>query len=411
MYGGTCINVGCIPSKSLVKNANLAKLKDRNFEEDREFYRKSVEEKVELITMLRGKNYNKLDGIETVDIIDGIASFVDNHTVKVVTEDQEYKLEADKIFINTCAKSIIPDIEGLKDNPNVYDSEKLMAEYELPRKLTIVGGGYIGLEFASMYSSQGCEVTVLDRSEEFLSREDEDIAQAIKETLEKKGVKIVLNASTTKVDGDVLHYTVGDEDITIEGTKVLLATGRKANTDDLNLENAGVEVTDRGLIKVDDNLKTTADNIWAMGDVCGNQQFTYISLDDYRIVKSALNGGDYDKTKRKNVPYSVFIDPSFSRVGMNEKEAKKEGIEYKLFKMPTAGVPKAQVLQETEGILKVLVDSNTNKILGAMFFSAESYETINIVKLAMDLDAEYTVLRDMIYTHPTMSESINDLLS
>lgn len=178
----------------------------------------------------------------------------------------------------------------------------------------------------------------------------------------------------------------------------------------MNLEKANVEVTDRGLIKVDKHYKTTADNIWAMGDVASSLQFTYISLDDYRIVRFAvLEKGKYNLEKRKNVPYSVFITPSFSRVGINEKEAKEQGIEYQLFKIQAAAIPKARVLDSPEGILKALVDPRTGKILGAMLLCEESYEMINTVKLAMDLEAEYTVLRDNIYTHPTMTEALNDL--
>lgn len=178
----------------------------------------------------------------------------------------------------------------------------------------------------------------------------------------------------------------------------------------MNLEKANVEVTDRGLIKVDKHYKTTADNIWAMGDVASSLQFTYISLDDYRIVRFAvLEKGEYNLEKRKNVPYSVFTTPSFSRVGINEKEAKEQGIEYQLFKIQAAAIPKARVLDSPEGILKALVDPSTGKILGAMLLCEESYEMINTVKLAMDLEAEYTVLRDNIYTHPTMTEALNDL--
>ena len=410
MYGGTCINVGCLPSKSLVKNAELAVLKDGDFNIKADFYKKAVEEKNNMTAMLRKKNFDKLDSLENIDIINGEAAFIDQHTVCVSTDDNEERLEGEKIFINTGAYPFIPPIDGIEGNPNVFTSESLMDLEDLPRRLTIVGGGYIGLEFASMYASFGSEVTVIDSSEEFLKREDTDIAETIREILENKGIKIISGARAKNVEADTLYYEKEDDRFSIEQTKILLATGRRPNIETLNLEKANVEVTDRGLIKVDKHYKTTADNIWAMGDVASSLQFTYISLDVYRIVRFAvLEKGEYNLEKRKNVPYSVFTTPSFSRVGINEKEAKEQGIEYKLFKIQAAAIPKARVLDSPEGILKALVDPSTGKILGAMLLCEESYEMINTVKLAMDLEAEYTVLRDNIYTHPTMTEALNDL--
>lgn len=411
MYGGTCINTGCIPSKSLVKNADISNLKESNIDNKERFYEKSVNEKEEVTSSLRMKNYEKIDGIDSVEVIDGESSFIDKNTLKVVTESEELKLEGEKIFINTGSYTNFPKIEGIEDNENVYTSKTLMEETSLPKRLTIVGGGYIGLEFASMYSSFGSEVVILNRSEKLLDKEDDDIAESIIKVLESKNIKILNSASTTKVDGSTVYYEVDGKEEKIENTKIIVATGRRANIKKLNLENAGVEVTKKGLIKVNERLQTTADNIWAMGDVCGNKQFTYISLDDFRIVKSSLENGDYTLDKRKNVPYTVFITPPYSRVGLNEKEAKEKNIEYKLFKMPTKAVPKAQLLQKTDGLMKVLVDKETDKILGAMLFSSEAYEVINIIKLAMDLNADYTILRDMIYTHPTMSEALNELLN
>lgn len=411
MYGGTCINIGCLPSKNLVKSADKISEMDVDFKRKSELFHDAITEKMEMVKMLNGKNFKKLDSMENVDVIDGFGSFIDAHTVKVETEDGDIILEADKIYINTGAYTSIPDMEGIKDNPHIHDSETIMELAELPKKLTIVGGSYIALEFASMYSDFGSDVTVLDRGDRFLKREDEDLAEEIKSILMGKGIHIIQGASTKRFAEDIVYYEVDGEELSIEGTEILLATGRNPNVEKLNLEAAGVELTDRGLIKVDEHLKTTADNIYAMGDVAQNLQFTYISLDDYRIVNSVVSGdGSYTMEDRKNVPYSMFITPPFVRVGINEDEAKKRGIKYEVKTMKTAEIPKAQVLGKTAGMLKVLIGED-KKILGAMLLCEEAHEIINIIKLAMDLDQDYTVLRDMIYTHPTMAEAFNDLFN
>lgn len=409
MFGGTCINVGCIPSKSFVKNAEKMDT-EASFEEKAKRYNSAVGEKNELTTMLRGKNYDKLNQFSNLDIIVGTAEFIDNKSIKVTTNDGELLLEADKFFVNTGSTPFVPGIEGVKENPNILLSEDLLALEELPENLTIIGGGYIGLEFASMYSAFGSKVRMLVVEDEFIPREDRDIAQSILEAFEAKGVEILLSVKTKKFVGDSVYYEKDGVEKVIENTKILMATGRKANTQNLGLEKAGVELTERGLIKVDETLKTTAPNIWAMGDVCNNLQFTYISLDDYRVISSQFYGdGEYKTSSRKNVPYSVFISPSFSRVGLNEKEALEQGYNIKVFKMPTAAIPKAQVLKKTQGMLKAIVDMDTEKILGAMLFCEESHEVINIVKVVMDLEGSYKTLKNTIFTHPTMAESLNDL--
>lgn len=347
-----------------------------------------------------------------MDVIDGFGSFVDRNTVKVETKDGDIEILGEKIFINTGAKTSFPKLEGIKDNKFVYDSEGIMEFEELPKKLTIIGASYISIEFASIFSGFGSEVVVLDRGDEFLKREDRDIAQEIKSQLENRGVSIYQNASTTKIENDKVFYKQDGKEKYIEDTIILLAIGRKPNIEKLNLEAAGVEIAESGLIKVDKHLKTTAENIWAIGDVCERQQFTYISLDDYRIIKSTLAGdGSYNLEERKNVPYSMYVTPTFSRVGLSEEEAKKNGINYKIKTMKTAEIPMAHVIGKPEGMLEALVDENSNKILGVMLLCENAHELINIVKLAMDMDADYTVLRDNIYTHPTMAESFNDLFN
>lgn len=411
MYGGTCINVGCIPSKSLIHSAAAAQGQKES--EKADTYRKAVEEKRRLTGMLRKKNYDKLDALENVTIYDGQAAFAGSKLVEVKAKNETFRISAEKIFINTGAAPRIPAIEGIKDTAGVYTSAGLMDLDMFPERLVIIGGGYIGLEFASMYSGFGSKVTVIQDGETFLPKEDADIAGEIKKILEEHGVEFCLGAKIKKVEnGPAVIVECKGQEMRMEADAVLVATGRIPNTAELNCEAAGVELTPRGAVKVDELLRTTAEGIWAMGDVAGGLQHTYISLDDSRIVENQLSGGKtYNTSMRRNVPYSVFLATPYSRVGMNEREAREAGCQVKTALLPAAAVPKAQVLNAPKGVLKAVIDEKTNKILGAMLLCEESYEMINIIKLAMDMDADYTVLRDQIFTHPTMSEALNDLFS
>lgn len=408
MYGGTCINVGCIPSKRLITEAATAPKSD--FASKAAYYKKAIEGKRALTGALNQANYNKL--IQAgVEVIDGMASFVDATHVEVKTKDGVLQLEGKQFVINTGATSVIPGIPGVKDSDKVYMSESMMDLDELPEKLTIVGGGYIGLEFAAMYANFGSKVTVVQDIDVFLPREDKDIADNIRSVLEAKGIEIVTGAKTTKIEGATLYYTVGDTDTVLEGDAILMATGRRPNTDGLEAQKAGIALSDRGAVVTDEHLRTNVPNIWAAGDVCGNLQFTYISLDDSRIIMSDMSGkGDRTTQNRGAFSYSVFIDPPFSRVGLSESEAKAKNIEYRVMNLPSAAIPKAKVLRKPEGVLKALVGAD-DQILGVQLFCAESHEMINLVKMAMDNNLKYQVLRDFIYTHPTMSESLNDLFA
>lgn len=413
MYGGTCINVGCIPSKSLITSAaKSAADPDKSFESAQKRYEAAVGEKRRVTAMLNKKNYDKLNSAANVSVIDGTARFLDPYTVEVSSKNERTLITAEKIYINTGSSSVVPAISGIENNPHVYFSDTLMDETALPRRLAIVGGGYIGLEFASMYASFGSLVTVLQDGESFLPREDGDIAQEIRKILEKQGVEFKLGVKILSVDGDgALHYLENGQESVCPSDAVLLATGRRPNTDELNLSAANVELTARGGIVTDDGLQTTQPGIYALGDVRGGLQFTYYSLDDYRVIVSGLTGGSYNNSSRKNIPYNVFMATPFARVGMNEAEAKAQGVGFTVARLPVAAIPKAHVLGKTDGILKALVDKNSGKILGVMLLCEEAYEMINIVKLAMDMDAPYTVLRDQIFTHPTMSEALNDLFT
>ena len=419
MYGGTCINIGCIPTKTLVHQAKMASaLKDATFEERSEFYRNAVSVKESVTSALRNKNYHNLADNPNVTVYTGIGSFVSADVVAVRTATEEIRLTSKQIIINTGAETVIPPIEGVAGNPFVYTSTSIMELADLPRRLVIIGGGYIGLEFASMYASFGSQVTVLESYPELIAREDRDIAASVKETLEKKGIVFRMNAKVQSVNRveDKAIVTFADsqtnEVFVLEADAVLLATGRRPNTKDLNLEVAGVEVDVRGAIIVDEYLKTTNPNIRAGGDVKGGLQFTYISLDDYRIVREDLFGDKERRTGDRNpVSYSVFIDPPLSRIGLNEEEARRQNRDIIVKKLPVMAIPRAKTLGETDGLLKAIIDKNTGKILGCVLFAPDSGEVINTVAVAMKTGQDYTFLRDFIFTHPSMSEALNDLFS
>lgn len=404
MYGGTCINIACLPSKRLIiEAANGVSYVD------------AVNGKNEMTAQLREKNYHMLADEKTITVLDGKAHFIADHEIEVeLPNGKKAQYKGDRIFINTGAVPVMLSIPGLKESKYILDSTQAMDEKKIPKNLTIIGAGYIGLEFASMFAKYGSKVTVLDHNKEFLVREDEDISNAVRKDMEDAGIKFELGADIEKITDEKtdakVTYQINGKTKAINADRILVATGRKPNTENLGLENTAIETTDRGAIKVDDFLRTTVDNVWAIGDVKGGLQFTYISLDDFRIIKDQLFGtGARMVSDRKVIPYSVFISPALSQVGLNEKQANKLGKEYKLFKLPVTAIPKAKVAKDNRGLFKALVDPETEKILGATLYGIESYELINMISLAMKAHLSYTVLRDQIYTHPTMSEAFNDL--
>lgn len=419
MYGGTCINIGCIPTKKLVHMSKVISYrKPSSFEQYAEEYCKAIAEKRELTALLRKKNFDNLDSKDTVTVYTGVASFRSPHQIEVKAGGEALLLESEKIFINTGATTILPSIKGLEGNPFVYTSTSIMELDKLPRRLVIVGGGYIGLEFASMFAGFGSEVTILEGGDKFIAREDRDIAEAVKAVLEKKGITIHLNAQVQSIEHNgaeaVIIYKENREglDKQISAEAVLLATGRKPNTEGLNTEAAGIQLSNRGAILVDEHLRTNVPGIWAMGDVTGGLQFTYISLDDYRVIKDELFGkGTRTKDDRLGVAYSVFIDPPLSRIGMGEEEALNSGRKVSIARIPAAAFPRTRTFDQTDGLLKAIVDTETGEILGCTLFCAESTEVINLVSLAIRAGKDYTFLRDSIYTHPSMSESLNDLFA
>lgn len=419
MYGGTCINTACIPTKALIHQAKISEYRKlKTFEEKAQAYQKAIAEKNEVTAFLRKKNFDKLNEHPNVDVYTGTGAFLSPTEVEVTTETERFVLNGDRFFINTGAETVIPPIAGIRESQRVYTSSSIMELDRPPEQLVIIGGGYIGLEFASMYAEFGSKVVVLESYPQLIGKEDKEIAEATQKVLESKGIEFRLNASVQEIqDTDettiVTYKDAASQTIhNLFADAVLVATGRKPNTEGLNPGAAGIKTDERGTILVNEFLQTNVPHIWAIGDVKGGLQFTYISLDDYRIIRDQLFGKGTRKTTDRNpVVYAVFIDPPLSRIGMTEKEAVEKGYEIKTRTIPVATIPRARVLGGTDGLLKSVVDARTGKILGCTMFCVDSSEAINIVSLAIKAGLDYTALRDQIYTHPSMSESLNDLFT
>ena len=417
MYGGTCPNIACIPTKTLVHEAGIAALLYHDdYPKQANLYKQAIGRKNRLTSFLRNNNYERLSKRPNVTVYTGEGSFVSANNIKVALPEGDIELQGKEIFINTGSTPIIPAIDGIKESQKVYTSTTLLDLNVLPQHLIIVGGGYIGLEFASMYAEFGSKVTLLEGGNRFMPRNDQDIANSVKEVLEKKGIEIHLNARAQSIhdtnDGVTLTYSdVSDgTPYFVDGDAILIATGRKPMIEGLNLQAAGIGVDAHGAIVVNDQLRTTVPHVWAMGDVKGGPQFTYLSLDDFRIIRDQLFGDKKrDIGDRDPVPYAVFIDPPLAHIGLTEEEALKRGYSFKVSRLPATSVVRSRTLKQTDGMLKAIVNDHSGKIMGCTLFCAEAPEIINIVAMAMKTGQHYTFLRDFIFTHPSMSEGLNEL--
>ena len=417
MYGGTCPNIACIPTKTLVHEAGIAALLYHDdYPKQANLYKQAIGRKNRLTSFLRNNNYERLSKRPNVTVYTGEGSFVSANIIKVALPEGDIELQGKEIFINTGSTPIIPAIDGIKESQKVYTSTTLLDLIVLPQHLIIVGGGYIGLEFASMYAEFGSKVTLLEGGNRFMPRNDQDIANSVKEVLEKKGIEIHLNARAQSIhdtnDGVTLTYSdVSDgTPYFVDGDAILIATGRKPMIEGLNLQAAGIGVDAHGAIVVNDQLRTTVPHVWAMGDVKGGPQFTYLSLDDFRIIRDQLFGDKKrDIGERDPVPYAVFIDPPLAHIGLTEEEALKRGYSFKVSRLPATSVVRSRTLKQTDGMLKAIVNDHSGKIMGCTLFCAEAPEIINIVAMAMKTGQHYTFLRDFIFTHPSMSEGLNEL--
>lgn len=379
-------------------------------------YKQAIGRKNRLTSFLRNNNYERLSKRPNVTVYTGEGSFVSANIIKVALPEGDIELQGKEIFINTGSTPIIPAIDGIKESQKVYTSTTLLDLNVLPQHLIIVGGGYIGLEFASMYAEFGSKVTLLEGGNRFMPRNDQDIANSVKEVLEKKGIEIHLNARAQSIhdtnDGVTLTYSdVSDgTPYFVDGDAILIATGRKPMIEGLNLQATGIGVDAHGAIVVNDQLRTTVPHVWAMGDVKGGPQFTYLSLDDFRIIRDQLFGDKKrDIGDRDPVPYAVFIDPPLAHIGLTEEEALKRGYSFKVSRLPATSVVRSRTLKQTDGMLKAIVNDHSGKIMGCTLFCAEAPEIINIVAMAMKTGQHYTFLRDFIFTHPSMSEGLNEL--
>ena len=417
MYGGTCPNIACIPTKTLVHEAGIAALLYHDdYPKQANLYKQAIGRKNRLTSFLRNNNYERLSKRPNVTVYTGEGSFVSANIIKVALPEGDIELQGKEIFINTGSTPIIPAIDGIKESQKVYTSTTLLDWNVLPQHLIIVDGGYIGLEFASMYAEFGSKVTLLEGGNRFMPRNDQDIANSVKEVLEKKGIEIHLNARAQSIHDTNNGVTLTYSDVSdgtpyfVDGDAILIATGRKPMIEGLNLQAAGIGVDAHGAIVVNDQLRTTVPHVWAMGDVKGGPQFTYLSLDDFRIIRDQLFGDKKrDIGDRDPVQYAVFIDPPLAHIGITEEEALKRGYSFKVSRLPATSVVRSRTLKQTDGMLKAIVNDHSGKIMGCTLFCAEAPEIINIVAMAMKTGQHYTFLRDFIFTHPSMSEGLNQL--
>ncbi|WP_243062014.1 FAD-dependent oxidoreductase [Humibacter sp. RRB41] len=417
MYGGTCINIGCVPTKALVYRGehpeSLGDVVDGSAR-----WAAAVGATSELTTLLRGKNFAMLDTADTATVITGRAAFVDQHTLLVTAGDDRLLVRADTIVINTGAVPVIPDIPGLRDCACVVTSTGLLSLPTRPDRLIVLGGGYVGVEFASMQASFGAQVTLLQRRDHLLPAEDEDISDRVAALLAESGVRVITDAAVSGVSetdaGASVEYTRPDGTVeSVEGDIVLAALGRRPMTDGLGLDRVGIETDARGAVVVDEHLRTSMPHVFAVGDVNGGPQYTYVSLDDYRIVLDQFTGeGTRSTADRVAVPHVVFTTPPLARVGLTEREARTTGRRLRMAVREVgamATVPRARIVGDTRGVMKAVTDASTGEILGVTMLSYDSHETINTVAVAMRFGATAQQLRDGIYTHPSMTEALNDL--
>ncbi len=418
--GGTCINEGCTPTKTMVASARVAYLAKRaadygvhtgNINVD---FKKVRQRKRDIVESFRTGSQKRIEDSGGLDLIFGKAQFTDKKTLSVkLSSGHTKKLSADKIFINTGTRPVIPPLPGLDSVPYL-NSTSIMELDEVPTHLLVLGGGYIGLEFGQMFRRFGSEVTIVQRGNQLLAREDEDIAEEVCKILEEDGIDVLLNSeavSTENKNGVSLKVSTSNGEKEIQGTHILIAVGRRPDTDKLNVEAAGIETDKRGFVNVNERLETSVSGIYAMGDVKGGPAFTHISYDDYRILRSNLLENGNKSITDRIVPYTVFIDPQLGRLGLSETEARKKGYNIKLAQMPMSYVARALEVDETRGMMKVIVNADNDQILGCAILGIEGGEVMAILQMAMMGNVPYTKIRDGVFAHPTLAESLNNLFT
>lgn len=418
--GGTCVNEGCTPTKTMVASARAAYLARRGADYGVQSghvttdMKKVRQRKRDIVESFRKGSQRRIDNSD-VEFVKGTAAFTGQKTIEVqLNGGGDRQITVERIFINTGAEPRIPDIPGL-DDVNYLDSTSIMELDHVPDHLLIIGGGYVGLEFGQMFRRFGSQVTIVEQSDQLVSQEDKDIAEAILDILREDCLQVILNAKATQVgsqNGKIqIELDTPDGKKIINGSHMLIAAGRIPSIQGLNLSATGVETDSLGNIKVNERLETNVDGIYALGDVNGGPAFTHISYDDFRIIKNNLLGGEQATVKDRLVPYTIFIDPQLGRIGLNEKQARQKGINYKVAKMPMNHVARALEVDEARGFMKALVDPESSQILGCAVLGIEGGELMAILEVAMLGKLPYTVLRDAVFTHPTLAEGFNTLFA
>lgn len=418
--GGSCPNIACLPSKNVVHSAKVADYLRRS----EEFGITKENWKIDM-TGVRARKRKMVDGLVDMhlgnfknsgaQLVIGTGKFIGPKTIEVKTSEGTTRVFRGKnVVISTGSRATIDSTPGLAEANPLTHIEALELD-KLPQHLLIIGGGYVGLEFAQAMRRFGSEVTIIDRNARLAHREDADVTDLLHEICAKEGIQVVTSARITRVEGKSgtnvkLHAMQNGKEIVLEGSHILVASGRTPNTNGIGLESAGVQLTQRGFIKVNERLETTAPSVWAVGDCAGSPHFTHIAFDDFRIVRDNLTGGNRVTTGRQ-VPFCMFTDPEFARIGLSETEAKERNVSYRLAKIPMAMALKTRTLSETTGFMKALVATDSDRILGVTVFGVAAGETIAVVQIAMLAGLPYTALRDAIFTHPTIPEGLIPLFS
>ena len=420
--GGTCINEGCTPTKTMVASAKTAYVDRRSADYGVHNGPVAVDmpevrgRKRAMVDSFRNSNLRRIEATDGLDLIAGEASFTGPKALAVRTNDnQDLELGADNVFINAGARPANPPIEGL-DNVPALNSTSIMELDVLPEHLLVLGGSYVGLEFAQMFRRFGSEVTVVELGGQLMGREDADIAEAVAGILREDGIEVLLEAKTRLAAQDdttkiLLTVDTSEGERTLEGTHLLVAAGRPPNTETLNLGAAGIETDRRGFIKANECLETSVPGVYALGDVKGGPAFTHISYDDFRILRTNLLEGGSATIADRPVPYTMFIDPQLGRIGLSEQEARDQGRDVRIATIPMTYVTRAVEMGETRGFMKAVVDAETAQILGCAVLGIEGGEIMAMIQIAMMGNLPYTVLSDAVFAHPTLAESLNTLFS
>jgi pyruvate/2-oxoglutarate dehydrogenase complex dihydrolipoamide dehydrogenase (E3) component len=419
--GGTCINEGCTPTKTMVASARVAYLAKRGVDYgvgtgDISINMERVRQrKRDIVNSFRNGSQARIEKTANLELIFGDASFNGPKSVLIRMKDGGQRvITAEKIFINAGARPSVPKLDGLTELP-FLDSTSIMELDIVPEHLLVLGGGYVGLEFAQMFRRFGSRVTIIQSASQLLGAEDTDVADEIASIFKQDGIDVLLDAKATSVTktGDRIHLTVlcANESRAVEGSHLLVATGRVPNTDTLNLSAVDIATDRRGFIQVDERLETSVRNVFALGDIKGGPAFTHISYDDFRIIRTNVIEKGKATIEGRLVPYTVFIDPQLGRIGLTEAKCRVEKKRTRIAKMPMASVARAQEVDETRGFIKAIVDASNDQILGAAVLGLEGGEIMSMLQIAMMGKLPYTKLRDAVLAHPTLAESLNNLFT